>query len=78
MNIRLKQLRILSNLTQQQLADKVGLDRTTICKIEGGTRCSLPVALAISKALNTTVEDLFGQLFDNHVRNSRKCKSEIA
>jgi len=34
----LKQLRIKQQLTQQQLADLVGIDKTQISKIEKGTR----------------------------------------
>lgn len=35
---QLKELRQQKNMTQQQLADKVGIDKTQISKIEKGTR----------------------------------------
>lgn len=37
--LNIRELRIKKGLTQQQLADKIGLgDRSTICKIETGKR----------------------------------------
>lgn len=47
-------------MTQQQLADKVGVTRQTIIAIEAGKYApSLPLAFRIARAFNTTVEDVF-------------------
>ena len=48
-------------LTQQQLADLVGVNRSAIAHFEARRiKPSLPVAFAIARALNFTVEELFG------------------
>ena len=47
-------------MTQQQLADKVGVTRQTIIAIEAGRYApSLPLAFRIARAFNATVEDIF-------------------
>ncbi len=47
-------------MTQQQLADKVGVTRQTILAIEAGKYApSLPLAFRIARAFNTSVEDVF-------------------
>jgi len=47
-------------MTQQQLADKVGVTRQTIIAIEAGKYApSLPLAFRLARAFNTTVEDVF-------------------
>ena len=47
-------------MTQQDLADKVGVTRQTIIAIEQGKYSpSLPLALKISKAFGVTVEQVF-------------------
>lgn len=60
MNNVLKELRLQKKLTQEELAQTVGIDRTMLSKIENGYSCSIPVAMSLAKALNTTVEVLFG------------------
>ncbi len=46
--------------TQQELADLVGLKRTSITNVERGTqRLMADQLLALARALHTTVEDLF-------------------
>ena len=48
------------DLTQQDLADKVGCSRQTIHSIESGKFVpSVEVALKIAKILNSKVEDIF-------------------
>mgnify|MGYP006282850057 CR=1 FL=1 len=47
-------------MTQQQLADRVGVTRQTIIAIEAGRYApSLPLAFRLARAFNTTVEDVF-------------------
>ena len=47
-------------MTQQQLADKVGVTRQTIIAIEADKYApSLPLAFRLARAFNTTVEDVF-------------------
>lgn len=48
------------DLTQQDLADKVGCSRQTIHSIESGKFVpSVELALKITKTLNSKVEDIF-------------------
>jgi putative transcriptional regulator len=47
-------------MTQQQLADKVGVTRQTIIAIEAGNYApSLPLAFRIAQTFGVTVEDVF-------------------
>ena len=47
-------------MTQQQLADKVGVTRQTIVAIEKGNYSpSLELAFRIASAFNTTIEEVF-------------------
>jgi putative transcriptional regulator len=47
-------------MTQQQLADKVGVTRQTILAIEAGKYSpSLTLAFRIAKAFNVSLEDVF-------------------
>lgn len=57
--LRLYKLRIKAGLTQEELADKVGVYFTTISKWERDRRMPLATTcLKIAKALNITVEEL--------------------
>lgn len=57
---RIKLARIELDLTQQQLADAVGVTRQTINLIEKGNyNPSLKLCLAISYSLNRTLDALF-------------------
>ncbi|WEG14879.1 helix-turn-helix transcriptional regulator [Pullulanibacillus sp. KACC 23026] len=48
------------NLTQQQLAEKIGVTRQTISLIEKGTyNPSLKLCLEICYAVNKTLDELF-------------------
>jgi putative transcriptional regulator len=60
-NNRIRRLRFdQSEMTQQELADKVGVTRQTIIAIEAGKYApSLPLAFRIARAFHTTVEDVF-------------------
>jgi putative transcriptional regulator len=47
-------------MTQQQLADKVGVTRQTIIAIEAGKYApSLPLAFRIARAFNIPIEQVF-------------------
>lgn len=60
---RLKRYRQLKELTQEQLADIVGVRRETIMRLEAGKyNPSLKLAMDISKAVNTPIEKMF--IFD--------------
>lgn len=55
-----RRLRRLADLTQQQLADQVGVTRQTILSIEKGNYTpSVALALKLAQALEVRVEDLF-------------------
>jgi len=57
---RIKELRARYDLTQQELADMVGVRRETIGHIENNRfNLSLILAYKISRALNSTIEELF-------------------
>ena len=58
--IKLKMARVEHNLTQAELAEKVGVTRQTIGLIEnGGYNPTLRLCVAIAKALDKTLNDLF-------------------
>ncbi len=60
MNLKLKMARMERNITQQQLAQKVGASRQTIGLIEKGEfNPSLNLCIAIAKTLEKTLDDLF-------------------
>ena len=57
---RIKEIRARYDLTQEDLAKKVGVRRETILYLEKGKyNPSLKLAHEISKALKTTIDDLF-------------------
>jgi putative transcriptional regulator len=57
---RIKELRARYDLTQDDLARKVGVRRETILYLEKGKyNPSLMLAHQIAKALKTTIDDLF-------------------
>ena len=59
-NIRLKIARISKDLSQQQLAERVGVSRQTINAIEKGDyNPTIRLCLAICKALDRTLDELF-------------------
>ena len=63
MKTRIKEYRARYDLTQEDLARKVGARRETILFIEKGKyNPSLNLAHSIAKALNTTIDELF--IFD--------------
>jgi putative transcriptional regulator len=57
---RIRELRAIYDLTQEDLAKKVGVRRETILYLEKGTyNPSLILSHKISKVLKTTIDDLF-------------------
>lgn len=59
-NLKLKSARAAKDLTQQQLADIVGVSRQTINAIEKGDyNPSISLCIRICKALDKTLNDLF-------------------
>lgn len=60
MRTRIKELRARHNLTQEQLADKIGVRRETILFIESGKyNPSLKLAFQIAKELQSKVDEVF-------------------
>lgn len=59
----LKKYRQGKGLTQEQLAEKVGVRRETIMRLEAGKyNPSLKLAIDISRAVETPIEEIF--IFD--------------
>ncbi len=59
-NIKMKIARVEKDLTQEELAERVGVTRQTIGMIESGNyNPSLNLCIDICKALNKTLNDLF-------------------
>ena len=60
MRTRIKELRARHNLTQDDLAKKVGVRRETILYMENGKyNPSLKLAHDVAKALKITIDNLF-------------------
>lgn len=56
----LKKYRLLKDMTQEQLAEKVGVRRETIMRLEKAQyNPSLKLAIDISRAVEASIEDLF-------------------
>ena len=65
MKTRIKEYRARYNMTQEELAKKVGVRRETIVFLEKGKyNPSLKLAYKVAKVLNTTIEELF--IFDEN------------
>ncbi|APF28627.1 helix-turn-helix transcriptional regulator [Clostridium sporogenes] len=60
MKNRVKELRIASNMTQQQLADLVSVSSRTVISLEKGQyNPSIMLAYKIARVFNTTIEELY-------------------
>ena len=56
----LKKYRLQKNMTQEQLADAVGVRRETIMRLEKAQyNPSLKLAIDISRAVGTPIEEIF-------------------
>ena len=63
MNTKIKEYRVKHNLTQEKLAEMVGVRRETIIFLEQGKyNPSLKLAHNVAEALKTTVDEIF--IFD--------------
>ena len=59
-NLRLKSARAALDLSQQELADQIGVSRQTINAIEKGAyNPTIRLCISICKVLNKTLDDLF-------------------
>ena len=59
-NLRLKAARAAKDLSQQELADLVGVSRQTVNAIEKGDyNATIRLCLAICRALDKTLDELF-------------------
>ena len=59
-NIRMKVARVEKDISQEELAARIGVSRQTIGMIEAGKfNPSLQLCIAICKELNKTLNDLF-------------------
>lgn len=66
MNNRIQDLRKEKGLTQQGLAEKLGVSRQTIISLENGKyNPSISLAYKLAKAFGLTIEDVF--IFDEEV-----------
>lgn len=64
MKTKIKEYRAKHNLTQEKLAEMVGVRRETIIFLEQGKyNPSLRLALHVAKALKTTIDEIF--IFDD-------------
>ena len=65
-NLKMKFKRIELNLSQTELAEKVGVTRQTIGLIEAGDfNPSIKLCIAICNALGVTLNDLFWEEVEN-------------
>lgn len=59
----IKNLRLLNDMTQEQLGDKVGVTISMISQIERGTKAvTLPLGKQIAEVFGCTVDDLFNEV----------------
>ena len=62
-NLKLKSARAALDMSQQDLADKVGVSRQTISAIEKGDyNPTINLCIAICKAVGKTLNDLFWEI----------------
>lgn len=60
MNNRLRELRSSLNMTQEQLADRLGVSRQTVISIENGRyNPSLILAYKMARVFSCSIEDIF-------------------
>ncbi|MGI5873856.1 MAG: helix-turn-helix transcriptional regulator [Bacillota bacterium] len=60
MKNKIREFRYRRNLSQQELADRCGVSRETICRVEKNkANPSLSLAYHIARQLDVTIEELF-------------------
>jgi len=65
-NLRMKSARVARDLSQQQLADLIGVSRQTISAIEKGDyNPTINLCIAICRALSKTLDELFWEEQEN-------------
>jgi len=75
-NNKMKLARISLDMSQQELADKVGATRQTIGMIEAGKyNPTLNLCIAICKALDKTLDELFWEE-ENETKEEKKTYTE--
>jgi len=63
---QVKKFRLLKNLTQEELAQRVGVRRETIMRLENAKyNPSLELAVRIARELDASIDDLFHFDFEN-------------
>ena len=66
LGLRIKEVRLSKNLTQESIADYVGCNVSHISNIENNhTKVSLNVLIGIANALNTSIDYLLSEQYDN-------------
>ena len=59
-NLKLKSARAAMDLSQQELADRIGVSKQTVSAIEKGDyNPTINLCIAICKCLNKTLDELF-------------------
>ena len=72
---RIKEIRKNKGLTQEQIAEKIGIEPPNVSKLESGMHFPLPENIEkIAKALNVDVKELFD--FEHH-KTPEELKFEI-
>ena len=67
-NLKMKSARVAKDLTQQGLADAIGVSRQTISAIEKGDyNPTITLCIAICKTLDKTLDQLFWESEDQFV-----------
>lgn len=75
LGLRIKELRKRNKLTQSQLAEKIGMETTNLCKLENG--CQLPKEENIEKIANILNVEI-KELFDfGHLKTTKDLKNEL-
>lgn len=72
---RIKEIREKSGLTQQELAERVGIDQRNLSKIECGVTFPSKNLCEIANALEIEMSELFN--FEHHELNSEEMKNFI-
>lgn len=77
MKNNIKQIRLAQNITQQQLADILGVHHTIVSKYEQGKLYpSKERILLIAKALNVTVDELYSNIIAEYTTKQRATSSK--